>query len=719
MDAEKLGKLEEKLYNETPLLGERIRQQAVKELSKDKTPKTIEILTRALIFTPDNKLKNAILNTIKEIRIQDKSLINAVCAMWAQNRNEELTKLLKLRGWVAYNPLKLRVLTAVNLSWQGIFEEKGKEILPILLDLLDDKDQEIKGRALEWLANLPNEELEAEVCRLASEENNGRALEIAISANYRPSDPYQSTLFYYLTQQWERYGQVDPDQILLEQVYYQAPSELQQRMDDHGRLLKRMEWVWMRLGGKEGRRVKEIDFAQWGDLIEVLSNGRNWATLWDLVFIAPVFWSREIVKKLKNNRALPEKPEDKAILAELLHLAVSIKGKSIPQGKFLRCVHTMEGEGESIGALLLTPDSQYIISARGNSIIINHAQTGEEITTLKRHLKGVGSLAISEDGTILASGSRDKTVCMWRIPEGNILANLSGKSSSVWSLAMTKDCKIVASASYREIRLWHYPSGKLNKVLSGFETEVEKVIVSPDDNFLIAGGGKQDHTVKVWSLPDGELKYSLEGHQDAITALVVCPFSRVLVSASRDNTVKIWSLTTGENLSTLTDHSATVWNLAITPDGQTLVTVSEDSTAKLWQLANYTLRKTLNGHEGAIWCLNINSQGNLLATGSRDNTVRLWGLPDGEEMGIIQGHSQPIREVKISGDNRFLVTAGLDGFVKVWQWHLQNICNTPILALTPDDLNWLRGALDEGNLSPDEENWLKMIAKIHSLNTTD
>ncbi|AUC60088.1 High-affnity carbon uptake protein Hat/HatR [Cyanobacterium sp. HL-69] len=712
MDTEKLTKLESKLYSEIPLLGDRIRQQAIKELSAIKTPQSIEILTKALIFSEDKNVRNGVLNTLRQIKLQDISLINTVCQLWADNREIELTKLIKLKGWVAYNPLKLRVLTAVSLGWQGILEEEDKiKVVEILLDLLKDKEGEIRDKAREWLTSLSDEDLQAHVCRLASEDNNQDALDIAIEVNYRPLEPSQSALFYYFTEQWQRYQDIDPDYHLLEEVYYHAPDDLKERIDSHGMGLKRLEWLWMLLGGKEGRRIAIISADRWKRILEVLASARNWETLWELVTVVPVRWSLEIVKTLKNNRWLPKAPEEKGVFNEILNLALKIKGKSIPQGKLIRCVYDWN-HGDSISAIALTSDDKILVSAGGESIKLWDTQKGETITTLKRHLKGVTALALGADDITLASGSRDKTVSVWRIPEGNNLTNLSANNASVWSLSMTDDCKIIASASYREIRLWQYPSGKLYKTLTGFKTEVECTVITKNNSLLMAGGGKNDHTVRVWSLPDGENKYTFTGHQGAITSLAVCPSNEILASASKDGTVKLWSLSTGENKATLQGHEGTIWQVAISSDGKTLVTISEDNTIKIWQLATGILKATLEGHQGAIWCMDISQDGNLLATGSRDNTVRLWSLPDGASMGVLKSHQKPIRHVRIGCDRTLIITGSDDKTLKLWKWDLPQLCNLPIFTIDTLQQKSISDILINQELTPEEENWLKLMEKL-------
>jgi WD40 repeat protein len=713
MDVEKLKKLEEKLYNETPLIGDRIRQKAAKELIQERSPQAIKLLTKALVFSQDKNQQNLILSALRNIKMQEKELIDVVCQVWAENRDSELGKFLKLRAWVASKPMELRLITSLNLGWQGIIEEQGIAIVAPLLSFTHDEDTFIEKTAQEWLSNFKTIELQEEVCRLASEENNQDALEIATRCGYIPNEPSQAGLFCYLTQQWDKYQEVDPEYKLLEEIYYNAPEELKKRIDNHGRVYKRLEWLWMLLGGKEGRRISTIDLPQWETIIKVLANGKHWETIWLLVKFTPVTFAKTIVKYLENIRW--EKPEEKIKFNEFSKIVKSVKSKTPPQGKLIRCVHTLSGHTQSIKALAVTPDGKTLISVGDDIIRLWDINEGKLINTLKGHLKGITSICLSKDGTILASGSRDKTISMWRLPDGNLLGNLSANVASVWSLAMTGDAKMIASASYQEVRLWQYPPGKLYKNLKGHQREVEKVIISDDDSLLISAGGKNDNTVSVYSLPIGDHKYTLTGHEDGIWDLAISPNNQILATASQDYTVKLWSLSDGTEITTLRDHQDKIWCLDITSDGQTLVSGSEDNTVKIWSLSTGQLKHTLTGHEAGIFCLSISHDGELLATGSKDNTVRLWNLKTGENIAILTGHQDRITTLKITTDGETLISGSGDRTLKLWRWDLSRLCHLPVSMITQEDQEWIKNALISENMTSEEHGWLLLLEKVISM----
>src|SRR4051794_25806481 len=89
------------------------------------------------------------------------------------------------------------------------------------------------------------------------------------------------------------------------------------------------------------------------------------------------------------------------------------------------------------------------------------AQEPELRDTLKGHADTVYSLAYSQDGKTLASGSRDKTIKLWDVATGKERATLEGHTDCVCAVAYSPDGKTLASGSLDEtIKLWDIPADK-------------------------------------------------------------------------------------------------------------------------------------------------------------------------------------------------------------------------------------------------------------------
>ena len=69
------------------------------------------------------------------------------------------------------------------------------------------------------------------------------------------------------------------------------------------------------------------------------------------------------------------------------------------------------------------------------------------------------SVAFNSEGTLLASGSRDRTIKLWNVESRTEVATLKGHSNSVNSVAFNSEGTLLASGSDdRTIKLWNVES---------------------------------------------------------------------------------------------------------------------------------------------------------------------------------------------------------------------------------------------------------------------
>jgi len=91
------------------------------------------------------------------------------------------------------------------------------------------------------------------------------------------------------------------------------------------------------------------------------------------------------------------------------------------------------------------------------------------VRTLSGHAGGIGRIAWSPDGTILASPSQDKTIRLWDAGTGACLRILEGHHEGVHVVAFAPDGRMLASGGGdfppkdASIRLWNIDSGELLK----------------------------------------------------------------------------------------------------------------------------------------------------------------------------------------------------------------------------------------------------------------
>ncbi|MCS7178850.1 MAG: CHAT domain-containing protein [Anaerolineae bacterium] len=277
----------------------------------------------------------------------------------------------------------------------------------------------------------------------------------------------------------------------------------------------------------------------------------------------------------------------------------------------------------------------------------------------------VRTVAFSPNGEILAVGTLDARIYLWRFENSLPFCILPGHNGGVESVAFSPDGRILASGSVDgTIRLWRIPEGWPLCTLTGHSSAVKSVALSPTGGILASGSS--DSTVRLWRIQDRVLMRVLEGHKGAIRSVAFSPDGKVLASGSADKTVRLWQVANGQFLRRL-EHKGEVESVAFSSDGAVLASGSSDGTIRIWSASDDTLLRELEGHNGAVLSVAFSpSHPTMLASGSSDRTVRLWQVTDQSVLRTLEGHMNWIGSVTFSPDGQILASGAYDRTVRLW-----------------------------------------------------
>ena len=232
-------------------------------------------------------------------------------------------------------------------------------------------------------------------------------------------------------------------------------------------------------------------------------------------------------------------------------------------------------------------DGKYIaIGLTNGSAQVFEVASQKLITTVGGHTGPVNGVSFSVDGTMVATGSNDKTAKVFNVSDG------------------------------AELRVITTPA------------PVHDVAFAVEDGLLVTAN--EDNKMRTWPIvapevPEGETEAAvkeLAGHGGPVTSVQSYGARQeLLVSGSKDKTARLFNVETGAAVRSFA-HGAPVTGVAVNLDGTKIVSVSDNKTGKLWTAADGKMIAEFKGDYQAVENVAALQRVSTLANRVRDNAKK-------------------------------------------------------------------------------------------------
>eukprot|EP00931_Biecheleriopsis_adriatica_P076197 TRINITY_DN49930_c0_g1_i1.p1 TRINITY_DN49930_c0_g1~~TRINITY_DN49930_c0_g1_i1.p1 ORF type:complete len:507 (-),score=95.67 TRINITY_DN49930_c0_g1_i1:41-1561(-) len=343
-------------------------------------------------------------------------------------------------------------------------------------------------------------------------------------------------------------------------------------------------------------------------------------------------------------------------------------------------------------------------------------ETKGKENTLHGHERPVTFITWNRENNLLFTCSKDKLVCVWSFPDGELLGSYKGHNGAVWACSATFDSRwLVTCGADRLVIVWEArTSRELARVeLPGVVRCVEWAGAAPgvvasevSERFVTCHNrfGAHPPALTVWRF-DGKAIEEIRVISTLPSAANQVRWGRgdyFVASAHDSGELIFWRADTGAEVKRLKAHDAGISKFDFSNDRELVATVSHDMSVCVWDIGKgvdwkllykATTDRPLNAvalgpisHAAAVGAPGQRPTGvSVIAAGGQDvrNVTTsssgtdqfctlLFCLGQAEKLpcnlkadGVTKGHFGPVHTLAFANDNSAIASGSEDGCVRL------------------------------------------------------
>jgi len=264
------------------------------------------------------------------------------------------------------------------------------------------------------------------------------------------------------------------------------------------------------------------------------------------------------------------------------------------------------------------------------------------------HSEEILGMALSPDGQLLATGGRDRIICLWDYAQGRSVARLTGHRDWVWWVAFSPDGRQLASAARDgEVALWDAASGARLACAQAHRGAAYALVFVGE--LLITTG--EDGHLAAWDARGLERRWTVQAHRAPCRSVALR--GEELLTAGEDGRLSRWEAATGRELGAVEVGRPLCAGRA---DAAGAAVGGADGFLALVDPTSGAVLRRFEGHGGRV--RNLSLAGGLLYSGADDGIDCVWALSSGELRQCFGNPSSSVNGVRFAPDGNLWFASG-------------------------------------------------------------
>ena len=295
------------------------------------------------------------------------------------------------------------------------------------------------------------------------------------------------------------------------------------------------------------------------------------------------------------------------------------------------------------------------------------------------HYSAVTSVCASYDGDLIATGSSDKTIILWRSSDGKQIRSLRGNTSGISYLEFNRDGNTLLSLSNDGIiALWNISSGEEIRRINLPGDRFTSASFHPYEKEIVAGSRKSG--VSTWDIVSGEKISQFKAVPEDLLSARGFTYSetgtvgyssdgKYIIAGAGDNTAILWNAKTGDEIrkfkKTRSSCTSCIAEARISSDNKYIFTARTDSI-KMYDRSSGSLIREFYDRSGSPEGITISKDDKYIAA-IEYGVAKIWDIETGRKITEVGDYSQnKVLSIDISPDGKYLMTASEKRITDIW-----------------------------------------------------